>query len=477
MSNEWGLDADKPPSAPRAMRAAEEDMNDENVGVLELANLLYGIHPFQGLDRVDSESKRLGNRDPHKTCRHSFLDNISYLCDIHPEGGTVTAGALNRLPSSGVLLYLAANEGVPDHIRPFIEWVVTDLLKSVTSENCEEKKKTLLREAMKWGWERMDSYRRKTLHSLRNCRPKINEVFRGKRTPTYSVGNLYLTYPDGNVLSWIRKVENEKDRYGLSLLCYNARGKELDELKKQGKRLGNCDFAELAHYIGRLGAHAHAVSTIITAALKVPVLQSIMGIEYLPPSRTMEVELPKDSVDFHSVTKKICKEGLHGRNLPDSDEKLYVHLYKLYYRSGFALESNLEQRKPITTRVHAELQIVDYFSRKKLKFVDDDKYIGCSKPACYLCYKWIYFHPGGFSLPASHKKVILGWRAPDVDVNKDVNGNGARNRKDLCARLKKSMVQDIDEQVKPRSGDESYTTIPRHLSSNGSGRASSLIRL
>jgi hypothetical protein len=125
------------------------------------------------------------------------------------------------------------------------------------------------------------------------------------------------------------------------------------------------------------------------------------------------------------------------------------------------------------TRVHAELQIVDYFSRKKLKFFREDKYVGCSKPACYLCYKYISSHHRGFSLPASHKKVILGWRAPDVNFNEDVNGNGVRIRRELCGRLKKEIVRDIEGLLHATP----HNIISRHLSTNGSSRAPSLMTI
>jgi hypothetical protein len=53
------------------------------------------------------------------------------------------------------------------------------------------------------------------------------------------------------------------------------------------------------------------------------------------------------------------------------------------------LSNKFEQLKNVITRVHAELLIVDFFSRKKLEFVDGDKYVGCSKPACLIAPWWI----------------------------------------------------------------------------------------
>jgi OTT_1508-like deaminase len=36
-------------------------------------------------------------------------------------------------------------------------------------------------------------------------------------------------------------------------------------------------------------------------------------------------------------------------------------------------------------RVHAELILLEHFYANNYQYVDGDKYIGCSKPACYCC--------------------------------------------------------------------------------------------
>ncbi|KAL4900922.1 hypothetical protein BDW74DRAFT_182251 [Aspergillus multicolor] len=154
-----------------------------------------------------------------------------------------------------------------------------------------------------------------------------------------------------------------------------------------------------------------------------------------------------------------------------ANEPIINNLHDKNFLSGFALPERLERNKTIVTRVHAELQIVDYFSRKKLESVDDDKYVGCSKPACYFCYLWIKYHRGGFVIAAAHKKIILGCRGPGVDVTEDPNGNGANIRKGLYELLTREVVRDIEEQVR----SEGVTSAPRHLSSNGSSRALSIM--
>jgi hypothetical protein len=173
------LNVEGAPDAPRAMAATSAAMLDENVQLLEYANILFGLDPFQGVDRVEREDKRSGKRYTIEELYRSFLDSISYLCDIHPQGGTVTAAALSRVQNVAIL-HLAANEGIPSRIRPFIKWVATRLPKDVTQDNRTEKEELLLREAIGWGKPRMESYNWKTRTYLHKCRLKLHEVFRRK---------------------------------------------------------------------------------------------------------------------------------------------------------------------------------------------------------------------------------------------------------------------------------------------------------
>lgn len=173
------LNVGRAPDAPRAMAATSAAMLDENVQILEYANILFGLDPFQGVDRVEREDKRSGKRYTLKELYRSFLDSVSYLCDIHPQGGTVTAAALEKV-QHGAILHLAANEGIPNHIRPFIKWVATTLLKDVTRNNRAEKEEILLRDAIRLGTHRMASYQGKMRTCLQKCRVKLIEVFRSK---------------------------------------------------------------------------------------------------------------------------------------------------------------------------------------------------------------------------------------------------------------------------------------------------------
>lgn len=77
----------------------------------------------------------------------------------------------------------------------------------------------------------------------------------------------------------------------------------------------------------------------------------------------------------------------------------------------------LNKEYTFSTLVHAELLLLDHFWRNDYQFWVRDRYIGCSKPACYSCYRYISNHPGNFVDPPSHYKIHMNWRAPGASPN------------------------------------------------------------
>ena len=59
-------------------------------------------------------------------------------------------------------------------------------------------------------------------------------------------------------------------------------------------------------------------------------------------------------------------------------------------------------------RVHAEVQILDHFHLNGLRWLGD-RFIACSKPACYCCHLYIRHHPAECVVPETHRKIYLNW--------------------------------------------------------------------
>jgi hypothetical protein len=112
------------------------------------------------------------------------------------------------------------------------------------------------------------------------------------------------------------------------------------------------------------------------------------------------------------------------------------------------------QDKDFTPRVHAELNLLEYCHRELLQFVDNDRFIACSKPACYCCYHYICFHPGGFVRPSSHGIRYLSWRAPDLV---DETDTGEKNhQRDILNKVIAQIRLDALRQIKERRGPSAW---------------------
>ncbi|KAL3466948.1 hypothetical protein BJX64DRAFT_249344 [Aspergillus heterothallicus] len=447
------------PTAPRQIVRASESVKDEELNLHRNMDLLRRLGEYQGQGPMQREDKRCSeNRYSLEQLRRSFVDSVCYLCDIKTMGGTVTAGALRKYylrkgmnqvwdDSIVTILYLAANETILPEVHNFVESLIKRLRK-VTPDNRQKQEAIILRDALGLGNQRMGSYHAKMKEHLNKCRTVLQSIFKDQH----------------RVLSWIEDIERETDMYHLSQLCYEARERQLEEMNTIGAE--HKDILELVHYIGRLGAHRYAVSMIVTAWMKVPALRRIKRHEFLPAAEARPILLPGSVGNFAQTCKSICTSPfLHTNERRD----LYAQLYARNYTSDFALEEELERLRHLVTRVHAELLVVDFFSRKKLEFIDGDKYIGCSKPACYFCYKWITLHPDGYVPPATHNRVIPSCRGPDVDAGEDRNGRGAKLRSMQIGKMLTTTVRDIQAQL----GEGLVSEQPRHQSSNGSTRAPS----
>ena len=250
-------------------------------------------------------------------------------------------------------------------------------------------------------------------------------------------------------------------------LCYATRGAEVDEIRRR-VRDPEDDFSRLAHYIGRLGATRSSTDTVVRSMMKVPDLRRISEIRRVDAPDTRVVMVGQEYMSPYEIVWAICKEST-SQNPVQIHDALHA-IVDLDSPLNDKIRPVLASRKPIVTRVHAELQIADKFSRDRyMEFVDDDKYIGCSKPACYFCHSWLSHHQHRYVLPATHHKIIVGCRGPDSGIN----AAGATFLKGMYAKMCQGLDQDILEYLLDPQNDGAR--LRHHMSTEGSSRAPSQI--
>ncbi len=253
-------------------------------------------------------------------------------------------------------------------------------------------------------------------------------------------------------------------------LCYAVRGPEVDGIRRRSKDAED-DFSRLAHYIGRLGATRSSANTVVRAMMKVSALRKISDIRTVEAPEPREVTIDQEYMTPYEIVWTICKEST-SQNPMQIQSALHA-IVDLDFPLNSKIRTGLASRKSIVTRVHAELQIADRFSRDRyMKFVEDDKYIGCSKPACYFCHSWLCNHKHWYVLPATHHKIVAGCRGPDSDINEA----GAMFLKEMYTKLCGGLDQDILEFLLNSQHGGAHLR-HHYMSTEGSSRAPSQIAM
>lgn len=265
------------------------------------------------------------------------------------------------------------------------------------------------------------------------------------------------------ITQWIRKLKYQINDVELSRTCYLGRGNQISKISQFSRQPLDC-YAELAHYVGRLGAHVYAVKMMLYAALKVPAVKNIKDVQFESAPSVEDIEIPEGAVAYE-ILREICtSRKLH----PAEMKKYLVAFAELDADKG--ISDKLATKRSLCTRIHCELQLCDLFSRAGWEFADGDKYIGCSKAACYFCAQYISLHHKGFVVPPTHNKVVVGVRPPKPDPQRDINGNGAKKMKEMEGKMTWKIENDfLEALVRERPAIQF-----QHCSTNGSSRAPSV---
>ncbi|KZF25163.1 hypothetical protein L228DRAFT_62976 [Xylona heveae TC161] len=195
--------------------------------------------------------------------------------------------------------------------------------------------------------------------------------------------------------------------------CYTERNssalREVKRLSGPGSHREQ-DFEKLFGFHYKLGKVVSVSGHLISAAISLrQEFANGFKVRTVPHAQDRKIPLVAKKLKIGGVVNRMFKAN-------DAQRDLYHERLRSLH-SEAELEKILCAGVKVQTRVHAELLLIDHFERNKAVFLDGDKYIGCSKPACYLCYHYISNHPNGYTTPPSHQKLYLAWRVPDTQKN------------------------------------------------------------
>jgi hypothetical protein len=370
--------------------------------------------------------------------RQLCLDCIAYLCDFTKHPGATAAAALQKVNANKTVLWISANQGFPTQEKPqqhppalhtnpqdipkFIDSIIREF-RGVSGDT-EEKRRSvrakLFRRAIHLATPRMDAYRKNGLNS-------INQVLKSQKIQASSADGKDW---EPKLQELKRLMSNNEQLPELAEWCYQNRKSWSDFIKEkeltQDKDICFHWFERLKHYLYRLSAHAFAVDIIEIAVRKVRSVRDISMVEFvkLGPHKFWydnEDKLFKISTDGPMNILERLLASLDAAN-PQTSSDCRVALESEISRRkqmgdgpsqdhpAFSLDGWMKKNRALRRYYHAELQIAKVFMDQGYEYADE-RFIGCSKRACYVCYhflKWYgeLFKDQKFVLPGTHSKII-----------------------------------------------------------------------
>ncbi|KAH7021755.1 hypothetical protein B0J12DRAFT_687231 [Macrophomina phaseolina] len=387
--------------------------------------------------------------------RRSFLDYLAYTCDYEKGGDTVTAIALERTPQ-GPIYWISANKNLGQKVIQFLEKTLKKLqdVAQTPGKDASEEAQLLSKDFVFFARSRIKKYWSCLARCLQNC---FNILSSQESDKDNGQG----------LLVWLKLLEFDPAApLLLCQWCYEARkAPQMSQLRIWSQRHIYCNdrdlrsnpFEQAKHYIGRLGYHFRAAAHLVATARRLPYLlegYEIRCVETPPPSR--HPPSTDSKTRFDSIVIRMLPF-----NAKDDVKRYQSMLAHMSEKFDFYSRFMSFYKDPnFLPRVHCEINLLEHFHTKRLPFVDSDRYIGCSKPACYCCLLYIRNHPGCFVEPASHQKIYLNWRPPDLDLeDKDKAQIHQRNMlNSMIPVLRKEALHQISERGSPVEWHPDSTT-------------------
>ncbi|KAK8240125.1 hypothetical protein HDK90DRAFT_523243 [Phyllosticta capitalensis] len=418
--------------------------------------LLYTLGQTRGERVSESRDASLENLSDERL-RQLFLNHLAYSCDYEKGGDTVTAVALESRPQ-GPRYWISANKGPGEKVKHFVEGLLQVLgeLARNPDDITERDLYSVARDCISFGHHRIKDY-----WSL--LRPQRRRCLR----------TLSNTDSHRKLQRWLERIPfNPENVFQICKWAHEARQTGQMHVLRAHKDQALSDdsvhaspFQLTRHYIGRLGYHFQVAATCIAAAQRLPQLFKgfeVCCLKAAPSSHNLPVADVRQT--FDSVVLRMLPSGStedvrrYQNNLVIMDRK-----FNLYSRFLASYEE-----KNFRPRVHCELALLEHFYANNLESFERDKFIGCSKPACYCCALYLQNHPGGFAKPASHQKIYLNWCPPD-SVFKDPE-NSRTHQHDILNKMISLLRTEALRQISDCSGPTRWHPDSTTGITNSSGR-------
>lgn len=320
-------------------------------------------------------------------CRRDFADAIAYFCAYRANPDNVTAVALGR-KNTKVVLWIASNANVPAKVIDFLNNSALNVVQRLACADMKqgqlppsehETALMILGKILQFSRKKIFKYYKPAIAAWKEICRVVNP--QGSDNTNSDLATLCEWFQKEFYKSGV--MLEECDMPDLAISCYIARTKKAFDILDHGSGQGNeqsLAYERLYKLLNKLGKHVLLFKRMVHAIVALRLdFQKGFVVEPITASTPTPIPLPQLS--------KRTMEKIIARVFPKEDERsrFYHHLSQFYNMEGIYQSLKLYKEKG-RVRVHAEILLIDYFDKIDVDFLDnDDKYVGCSKPACYLC--------------------------------------------------------------------------------------------
>ncbi|KAF2158957.1 hypothetical protein M409DRAFT_71370 [Zasmidium cellare ATCC 36951] len=361
-----------------------------------------------------------------------FLDALSWLCDFEHGGKTVSSVAVQALPSGNRFWLCCGHEAALQHLT----WMLSLLEDEELSLPSQQVRaiSTVAVTTISHSGDKVKRYAR-----------ELSRYIAKVAVPS----DVELSTETREMLRALDQLASLSDAEELCLEAVAfAHFDSLNGVAEASIRLdGPSDWSLVKHFVVRLRSwHQKAAIAVRFAGSFRSLLQDhTISWLPLPPSRDMP---PSDAkTNLMSALKRMLKADEKERvsDLCQAMEDLrsfnFDQVFQESYSSG-----------RLSLAVHSEVFLLEHFHEEGLFFVQNDRYIGCSKPSCYCCSLYMRYHPGNFVLRPSHGTAWVTW-SPPLLSNCDAQEIRQRNlfvMNRVIEHLRRDVVNEIEHRFARR---------------------------
>ncbi|KAF4334247.1 hypothetical protein FBEOM_11919 [Fusarium beomiforme] len=150
----------------------------------------------------------------------------------------------------------------------------------------------------------------------------------------------------------------------------------------------------------KIARYRSAIKSMVKLAAKQPDIFSQIEIRDVQAPKPLSFFLKNDKAALLSAVKNLVKED-SGTIMQQLESHLDSH----------DLEADLYRACRLNLTLHAEMQLVEFYEGHP-ESVARMPFIGTSKKACFLCYRYLLHHPLRLRVSACHQKIYPSWMPP-----------------------------------------------------------------